>query len=195
MSPRNPNTPPSASSTPRLFWGVLVVAAALLALYLVKAGVIRSPSAAPPKAASTRTEAPAGSLRLSTDPAKTLSLDSLKGKVVVLHFWATWCPPCRAEFPKFAQFAAATKPDDPWVVVPVSIDDSTEPVGPYLSKLPERFPVYWDDGAALANALQVSAVPTTVLLDKAGRVASQDVGVADWSAAGLPAKVKALSHE
>lgn len=195
MSPRTPKTPAASSKTPRLFWGVLVVAAALLAFYLVKAGVIRSPSAAPPKAASARTEAPAGSLKLSTDPSKTLSLASLKGKVVVLHFWATWCPPCRAEFPKFAQFAAATRPDDPWVVVPVSIDDSTEPVGPYLSKLSERFPVYWDDGGTLANSLQVSAIPTTVLLDKHGKVAAQDVGVADWSTGGVPAKVKALSRE
>jgi thiol-disulfide isomerase/thioredoxin len=195
MSPTPSQARPANSPTPRLFWWVLVVAAGLLVLYLVKAGVLRRPGPAAAKAASTRVEAPAASLKLVSDPSRSLSLSSLKGKVVVLHFWATWCPPCRAEFPKFAQFAASTTADDPWVVVPVSIDDSTEPVGPYLSKLPERFPVYWDDGGGLANALQVSAVPTTVLLDKNGRVASQDLGVADWSARGIPSLVKALSRE
>jgi thiol-disulfide isomerase/thioredoxin len=195
MSPTPSQAPPATPSTPRLFWVVLAMAAGLLALYLVKAGVLRAPSAGAPKAVSARAAVPPAVLKLVSDPSRSLSLSSLKGKVVVLHFWATWCPPCRAEFPKFAQFAASTKADDPWVVVPVSIDDSTEPVGPYLNKLSERFPVYWDDGGSVANSLQVSAIPTTVLLDKDGRVASQDLGVADWSAGGIPARVKALSRE
>lgn len=195
MSPTPSQTQPAAPSTPRLFWLVLAVAGGLLALYLVKTGVLRGPGSVAAKAASARVEAPAASLKLASDPSRSLSLSSLRGKVVVLHFWATWCPPCRAEFPKFAQFAASTKADDPWVVVPVSIDDSTEPVGPFLSKLSERFPVYWDDGGTLANALQISAVPTTVLLDKNGKVASQDLGVADWSPRGIPALVKALGRE
>ena len=114
---------------------------------------------------------------------------------MILHFWATWCPPCRAEFPKFAKFAATSAPGDPWVVVPLSIDDTAEPVGPYVAKLPGHFPVYWDAGGALANALGVSAVPTTIVLDKAGKVAWQSTGVADWSPAGVPSLVKSLSHE
>jgi hypothetical protein len=68
-------------------------------------------------------------------------------------------------------------------------------VGPYLAKLPERFPVYWDEGGTLANALNVSAIPTTVILDRDGRVAQQDLGVANWSSNGVPATVRALSHE
>jgi|WetSurMetagenome_2_1015567.scaffolds.fasta_scaffold03373_6 thiol-disulfide isomerase/thioredoxin len=195
MSPTPSQARSATPSTPKLFWVILAVAVGLLALYLVKAGVLRSPSSAAAKPAAARAEAPAGSLRLVSDPSRNLALSSLKGRVVVLHFWATWCPPCRAEFPKFAQFAASTKADDPWVVVPVSIDDSTEPVGPFLNKLPERFPVYWDEGGVLANSLQVSAIPTTIVLDKNGKVASQDLGVADWSARGIPAMVKALSHE
>ena len=182
-------------STPTLFWVVVTLAAGLLALYLVKAGVLRTGRGAAVQPARGRATAPEGVLKSVSNPSRSLSLASLKGKVVVLHFWATWCPPCRAEFPEFARFAAAARPEDPWVVVPVSIDDSPDPVGPYLAKLPERFPVYWDEGGTLANALNVSAIPTTVILDRDGRVAQQDLGVANWSSNGVPATVRALSHE
>lgn len=191
----------SSGSAPRkgssgLFWAVTAVAVVLLAAYLVKSGIIRGGGTAPsPSAPSTRVQAPDLGVKDASDPSTTLSLRSLRGKVVVLHFWATWCPPCRAEFPEFAKFAAAAVPGGDWVVVPVSIDETAEPVGPYVQKLAERFPVYWDAGGELANALAVSVVPTTIILDRAGRVAWKAAGVANWSPAGVPAVVKSLSHE
>ena len=194
-------TSTSAGSVPRKspmspFWAVMAVAFVLLAVYLVRSGLMRGGGTAPrPAAKSGRVQAPDLGVREASDTSKTLSLRSLRGKVVVLHFWATWCPPCRAEFPEFAKYAAAVVPDGEWVVVPVSIDDTAEPVGPYVQKLAEQFPVYWDQGAELANALAVSAVPTTIVLDKAGKVAWQSTGVANWSPSGVPAVVKSLSHE
>ena len=191
----------SAGSAPRKgsmgpFWAVMAVAVVLLAAYLVRSGLMRRGGTAPgPSAPSGRVQAPDLGVKEASDTSKILSLKSLRGKVVVLHFWATWCPPCRAEFPEFAKFAASAVPGGDWVVVPVSIDDTAEPVGPYVQKLAERFPVYWDAGGELANAMAVSAVPTTIVLDRAGKVAWQAAGVADWSPAGVPAVVTSLSHE
>jgi thiol-disulfide isomerase/thioredoxin len=174
----------------------MAVAILLLAAYLVRSGLLRGGGkASSPAALSGRIQAPDLGVREASDTSKTLSLKSLRGKVVVLHFWATWCPPCRAEFPEFAKFAAAAVPSGDWVVVPVSIDDTAEPVEPYVRKLTERFPVYWDSGGELANAMTVSAVPTTIILDRTGKVAWQAAGVADWSPSGVPAVVKSLSHE
>lgn len=193
--------PTPVGSTPRKssmgpFWVVMAVAVVLLAFYLVRSGLVRGGGTAPrPTAPSGRVQAPDLGVKEASDTARTLSLRSLRGKVVILHFWATWCPPCKAEFPEFAKFAAASVPGGEWVVVPVSIDDTAEPVGPYVQKLAERFPVYWDADGALANALGVSAIPTTIILDKTGKVAWQSTGVANWSPAGVPSVVKSLSHE
>ena len=193
--------PTSIGSSPRKssmgpLWVIMAVAVVLLAAYLIRSGLLRGGGAAPrPMALPGRIQAPDMGVKEASDTSKTLALRSLRGKVVVLHFWATWCPPCRAEFPEFTKFAAAVAPGDEWVVVPLSIDDTAEPIGPYVAKLPGHFPVYWDAGGALANALGVSAVPTTVILDKAGKVAWQSTGVADWSPSGVPSVVKSLSHE
>jgi thiol-disulfide isomerase/thioredoxin len=191
---KSASAPRSGSMGP--FWAVVAVAVVLLAVYLVRSGLIRGGGTPPGASApADRVQAPDLGVKEASDPSRTLFLRSLRGKVVVLHFWATWCPPCRAEFPEFAKFAAASVPGGDWVVVPVSIDDTAEPVGPYVQKLAERFPVYWDPGGELANAMAVSAVPTTVILDRAGKVAWQAAGVADWSPSGVPAVVKSLSHE
>jgi thiol-disulfide isomerase/thioredoxin len=178
------------------FWAVIAIAVVLLAAYLVRSGFLRGGGATPgPEAPSGRIQAPDLGVREASDTSRSLSLKSLRGKVVVLHFWATWCPPCRAEFPEFAKFAATAVPGGDWVVVPVSIDDTSGPVGPYVEKLAERFPVYWDEGGELANAMAVSVVPTTIILDEAGKVAWRAAGVADWSPSGVPAVAKSLSHE
>lgn len=195
MPPAPPAGPAPRRSSMAPFWVIMAVAIVLLAAYLVRSGLLRSGGTAPrPAALPGRVEAPDLAVRDASDTSKTVALKSLRGKVVVLHFWATWCPPCRTEFPEFAKYASAAASRD-WVIVPLSIDDTAEPVGPYVAKLPGRFPVYWDEGGALANALGVSAVPTTVVLDKAGRVAWQATGVADWSPSGVPSVVQSLSHE
>lgn len=118
----------------------------------------------------------------------------IKGKVVVLHFWATWCPPCRAEFPEFAKYDASQKGNADLVVAPVSIDDSPKPVPPFVKKTGEEITVYWDNGA-LANEMGVNAIPETILVDKKGRVAYEGIGAQSWGPGGVPEMVKALLGE
>ncbi len=182
------------SSSTRVFWLVIAVAAVVLGIYLLTSGPRSGASSPKALSAGSRTEAPDLAVRDAKDPSKTVSLRSLKGKVVVLHFWATWCPPCRAEFPEFAKFAAGSAAASPWVILPISVDDSADPVGPFLSKIPNRLTSYWDPGT-LANALGVSAIPTTIVLDKEGKVAWMGRGATDWSAKGVPAVVEKLSRE
>jgi len=189
-------TPPvsTKSSSTRVFWLVIAIAAVVLGLYLLISGPRSGASSPEALSAANRTEAPDLAVRDAKDPSKTISIRSLKGKVVVLHFWATWCPPCRAEFPEFAKFAAGSAAAGPWVVLPISVDDSADPVGPFLSKIPDRLTSYWDPGT-LANALGVSAIPTTIVLDKGGKVAWTGRGATDWSPKGVPAVVEKLSRE
>jgi thiol-disulfide isomerase/thioredoxin len=189
-----PSTSPPAApqKSMGIFWTILALSAAILVLYVFKSGFLKGGSAV--NSPSNRLAAPDLKVSDATDASRHVSIGSMKGKVAVLHFWATWCPPCRAEFPEFAKFASGSGPEDPWVVLAVSVDDSATPVGPFVENLPKKFPVYWDSGG-LASAMGLSAVPSTVILDKAGRVAWQSTGVADWTPKGVPAIVRELGNE
>jgi thiol-disulfide isomerase/thioredoxin len=110
----------------------------------------------------------------------TLSLEELKGKVVMLDFWATWCPPCQAEMPSLVKLAKEYEGEG-LVFVAASRDDMPE--GPLLvedflnRQLPELEPyvVYAPD--AVAAAFQVSALPTLYFLDQEGRVIDAQRGM------------------
>jgi len=175
------------------FWGVLGLAALVLGVYLTYTPTAGGIGSTTPASAGKRPMAPAGAVLRFDHPGSSVTLADFKGKVVVLHFWATWCAPCRAEFPQFTRYASSEVGESGVVVLPVSLDQSPEPVGPFLSSAKATFPVYMDGG--LAEALQVTAIPTTVVLDRDGRVAYKTLGAADWSSKGVPAVVQRLSRE
>jgi thiol-disulfide isomerase/thioredoxin len=102
---------------------------------------------------------------------KKLPLKSLKGSVVVFDFWATWCAPCRAQHPLYEQVKERFKDRRDVVFIAVATDEDRLLVSPYLDKQNWNKVVYFDDG--LQRLLQVTAIPTTVLFDKQGRVASR----------------------
>ncbi len=181
---------PGAKGSMTTFWLVIGLAAVVLGVYLLAPHPSGGAGLA---SAENRAKAPAGAVQRYDRPGDTVSLQDLKGKVVVVHFWATWCPPCRAEFPEFTKYATAEAGEAAVAVLPVSVDQSAEPVGPFLSSAQARFPVYLDGG--LANAFEVTAIPTTIVLDREGRVAFRREGAVDWSSKGVPALVARLGRE
>ena len=101
-----------------------------------------------------------------------LPLSKLKGDVVVLDFWATWCGPCRAQHPLYDQVKERFKNRKDVVFLSIDTDEDTKLVGPFLDQHNwSRSAVYLDDG--LQRLLQVNNIPTTILFDKQGRVASR----------------------
>jgi thiol-disulfide isomerase/thioredoxin len=95
-------------------------------------------------------------------------LAGLKGKVVIVDFWATWCPPCRQEIPGFVELQK-TYGDKGLVVVGLSLDDSAEPVKEFYAKNKMNYPVFIvgeDTTKAWGN---IEAIPATFILDKAGQ--------------------------
>jgi thiol-disulfide isomerase/thioredoxin len=103
-----------------------------------------------------------------------LSMAALKGKVIVLNFWATWCVPCREEHPLLEnarkQFAA--NPDV--VFLSIDTDDDRDAVKPFLEQQHWDDRVYFDDG--LARKLSVMSLPTTVVFDRSAKVFSRMTG-------------------
>jgi thiol-disulfide isomerase/thioredoxin len=104
------------------------------------------------------------------DGAK-LSMADLKGKVLVLDFWATWCAPCREQHPLYEQVKQRFR-DNPGVVfLSIDADADRQAVKPFLQEAGWQGPVYFEDG--LTRVLAVESLPTTILIDRRGQVFSR----------------------
>ena len=114
---------------------------------------------------------------------KTLALDSLKGKVVVMDFWATWCAPCRQQHPLFEQVKARFKSDPRVAFLEINNDDDSSVVAPFLDQHKWDRDVYFAGG--LARALEIQSIPTTVLLGRDGNIYSKMIGFNPDAFAGL----------
>lgn len=122
-----------------------------------------------------------------------LTLDAFKGKVVVMDFWATWCVPCRVEFPALERLQARLGAKG-LVVVPVSIDRKGMPA---VNKFYEETKItglnrYLDDSHELTPAMAVSGLPTTVIIDRNGGEVGRVEGPADWDSAEVIGQLEAV---
>jgi thiol-disulfide isomerase/thioredoxin len=105
---------------------------------------------------------------LSGVDGKTLAMASLKGKVVVMDLWATWCIPCREQHPLYEQVKERYRLNTSVVFLSVNADASPEPVKPYLTAQKWKGPVYFEDG--LARLYAVDGLPATIILDRNGKL-------------------------
>ena len=104
----------------------------------------------------------------------TLRLADLKGKVVVLNFWATWCGPCRVEMPLLEQAVVKYKQDESVVFLAVNTDEDRVLVEPYLNEQKLKLPVVYAD--YLDEHWAVSSIPTTLILDRKGEISFRQAG-------------------
>ena len=111
---------------------------------------------------------------------RPVSLESLKGKVVVIDFWATWCGPCIASFPGMQKVVEARKNDPEVEMLFInawqSEPNKTEVVKTYISKQPYTFHVLMDAEDKTINAFKVNGIPTKFIIDKDGKIRFKSVG-------------------
>jgi len=96
-----------------------------------------------------------------------LTLGNLKGKVVLLDFWASWCTPCREELP-FLDLLLKTYGSKNFEVVAVNIDNHPEKAYEFLNKYFVRLTPLWDENKKVVSAYDVSTMPTTFIIDQEG---------------------------
>jgi len=121
------------------------------------------------------TQAP--DFELVSDAGKTVRLADFKGKVVILDFWATWCPPCRKEIPGFVQIQSQYK-DKGVEVVGVSLDQGWEPVRPFMKAQRINYPVLLGDMGVVRSYGNITSIPTTFVIDREGVIRARHVGYA-----------------
>jgi thiol-disulfide isomerase/thioredoxin len=114
---------------------------------------------------------------------RTHDLAAHEGQVVVLHFWASWCPYCRGEIPKLIQLHEASS--GALVILSVSVDEDPSRLDAFLARTKLPYPVI-PDGAgqyALAERYRIVGLPTTYIIDAGGRIAAKLEGVGDLQGA------------
>jgi peroxiredoxin len=122
---------------------------------------------------------------------RTVSLGSLRGKVVLLNFWATWCPPCVSEMPSLNKLYLELKPRGLQVVA-ISLDRSAESVKEYINEKGFKFFVLLDADGVVVKRYKVFSTPTTFLIDRKGNIVGRFYGEYDWQDPDVRSKIEKL---
>ncbi len=153
------------------------------AVVLTVVGAIFLRSLSPPAS-------PTGSLAfLSAAPAlpiydrsgKIVDLSKEKGRLVIVHFWATWCPPCVEEVPALSKFWEKYRGRDDIVLYTISVDKDWKTIDAFSAKNPNALPIYHDPEAATAHRFGSTQYPETYIANKNGRVIYRVQGAIEWN--------------
>jgi thiol-disulfide isomerase/thioredoxin len=117
-------------------------------------------------AAESKIQAP--DWQLTDVEGKAMKLSDFRGKVVILDFWATWCPPCRAEIPGFVEIQKKYA-DKGFTMIGVSLDrEGPSVVKPFIVKFGMNYPVVMGNQKVAADYGGITAIPTTFIIDRQG---------------------------
>ena len=114
---------------------------------------------------------------LKTSDGKTIELAKLKGKAVVLNFWATWCPPCKREIPDLIQIYNKYEKKG-FVIIGISIDqEGWDVVKPFIEKAKIPYPIVLADKNIIKDYGNFDGIPATFFIDSNGMIVDQQIGM------------------
>ncbi|MDP2815504.1 MAG: TlpA disulfide reductase family protein [Rectinemataceae bacterium] len=106
---------------------------------------------------------------------KLATRSSLKGNIVLLNFWATWCPPCKEEIPSIENLSLAMKGKN-FAVMAISTGETKATVSSFVADRKMSYPIYLDPKRSLVNEYASKGIPTTYILDKSGNFIAAIIG-------------------
>ncbi|MFC4712151.1 peroxiredoxin family protein [Planococcus dechangensis] len=118
---------------------------------------------------------------LTDQNGETVQLSDYRGKKVILNFWATWCPPCRAEMPHMQQFHEDNTDSDVEILAVnlTAQDNGAEAISSFIDEFGLTFSIPMDETGSTAQSYQIRTVPTTYILNTRGEIAEKIVGPMD----------------
>jgi peroxiredoxin len=126
---------------------------------------------------------------VTTDSGRKISVDNFGGRLLVVNFWATWCPPCINELPALNQMAAELKGDGV-VVLGISVDKDKAVYDRFLKKVKWNFETSRDPGADISADYGTFKYPETYVIDRNGKVLEKFINEQPWMSAGIVNRLK-----
>jgi thiol-disulfide isomerase/thioredoxin len=172
---------PTCSEALRTVWFALLVTLWLIALPAFGQGTSNFESQH-----LQRLDEVAPDFLLRDSSGSTLHLSELRGHPVILHFWSTWCEPCRVELPTLETLAHQMT-DSSVILVAVAIDTEADAarIRRYANDLGVSFPVYLAREGTISDRYWSWGVPVTYLIDPEGRLVSRALGPRNWASASM----------
>lgn len=170
---------------------LILVALLICGLALVAFLLKTSDSPPPPKATI---GLPAPAFELKDTEGRTWKLSDLKGKVVFVNFWASWCTTCDLENPSIQNLMNVYRGNDKLVVLSILFRDDPQKALDYLRRKGLAFTVILDNGSA-ASDYGVTGVPETYIIDGKGILAHKTIGPSQWDSPEVIANLKKLMSE
>lgn len=177
--------------------GVVATLAGLVGLGLLMGSLLESEMGLPPPPIPAESHAGVyGRMpydwSVSTLDGRTVALDSLRGRVVVVHFWATWCGPCVKELPQIAALAESLRSDG--VTLLALSEESARTIRAFLWRRGLGMPAYRAP-PPIPRALVTPGIPSTFVVDRAGWIRLRHVGAAGWNDESARRFVRRLARQ
>jgi thiol-disulfide isomerase/thioredoxin len=119
-------------------------------------------------------------IRFKNQKGEFVTLSSLKGKVVFINFWATWCPPCVGEMPSINKLYEKYKNNDDVIFIMIDVDANLEKANAFMQKRKYNMPLY-EMASGVNDQIFSGVLPTTVVVDKKGRISFKGEGAANYN--------------
>jgi peroxiredoxin len=133
----------------------------------------------------------APAIDLMTTDGRPLSLQALRGKVVLVNFWATWCEPCIREMPSLQRLRDQFHTEG-FEILAVNYQEGPARINSFVEKLQLSLPVVRDTDGSVARAWGARIFPANYLVDRAGNIRHSMTGAADWTSPSLVSTIRAL---
>jgi peroxiredoxin len=131
---------------------------------------------------------------LMSSSGKPLSLADLKGQVVLINFWASWCGPCRQEMPILDQLYRSYK-EAGFTLLGVNVEPSAHDAAGFLKGTPVSFPILFDPHSQVSKLYQVTGMPSTIIVDRDGKVRYVHHGYKPGDEGEYLNQIRALTQE